>query len=143
MKVLVCVVVGSLIGSVALNVRQSSDSQEQAASSACASCHAEAAAAHADVALSPQQQVSLNSCCKGDNCGERGATLRGEVSAKMTELEGALDAVEVDEQEVFRLADELGELRDECLRTTVHNILTVKRTLTPEQMVELRGTSQN
>ena len=143
MKGLVCVVVGALMGSVVLNVSQSNDNQEQAASSACASCRAENAAANANVALSPQQEISLISCCKGANCGTRGASLRDEVAAKMTELEGAIDAVEVDEQEIFRLADELGELRDECLRTTVHNILTVKRTLTPEQMVELRGTSQN
>lgn len=60
--------------------------------------------------------------------------LAREAEQKLATLEAAFQERPIDQAKVYRLADEVGELRAQLLKSRVHSILLIRETLTPEQL---------
>lgn len=85
--------------------------------------------------LTPTQRAQLSGCC--GKCGMRRSKVKQEIDELVVKLQRELNAPSVNAERVYELADELGELRAQELKSRVHSIVQVRETLTPSQLERL------
>ena len=88
-----------------------------------------------ELKLTPTQHAQLSGCC--GKCRASRNQLQRKTDALVVELERELNTPSVNAERVYQLADELGELRAQELKSRVHSIVQVRETLTPSQLERL------
>lgn len=88
-----------------------------------------------ELGLTAGQRKKLSGCC--GMCTNRRNELQKEIRTLIADLERELNAPSVNAERVYQLADELGELRAQELKSRVNTIVQVRETLTPSQLERL------
>jgi Spy/CpxP family protein refolding chaperone len=140
MIVALCLSLGALAGSTALNVYQA-----KSASAPAAPCPMRDMTGPAQgrpcqplavrVGLTADQKKCFVSSCPAYT--EQRAQLQKKIDALVGELEKELSAENPDAERIDGIADEIGKARAEELKSCIKNMLLVRKTLTPDQLKRL------
>lgn len=88
-----------------------------------------------ELGLTPGQREKLAGCC--GMCANRRDELQKKIASLIAELERELNASSLNVERVYGLADQVGELRAQELKSRIHSIVQVRETLTPSQLERL------
>lgn len=138
--VALCLSLGALAGSTALNVYQARNAPEPVEPSVVWEVIGPAESQPCQplairVGLTADQKKCFASCCPAYT--EQRAQLQKGIDALVVELEKELCAENPDAERIDEIADEIGKARAEELKSCIKNILLVRKTLTPDQLRRL------
>ena len=132
---------GALVASAGLNVhfarKTAATPEVLVAQNASYISHAESVFPLTDdVCLTDGQMKSICDCC-GGTCLKERDDLQQEIRGLVAELGKALNAEPVNEKRVHELTEDIAKVQAQELKSRVHSILQVRKTLTREQLDRL------
>lgn len=138
--VAILLLLGALGASAAINAYYTTRTDERAASDMGEPTNVAAQTKRVcpsldELKLTSTQRAQLSGCC--GKCGTWRNQLQQKTDALIAELERQLNATSFNKERIYQLADEIGELRAQELKSRVHSIVQVRETLTPSQLERL------